>query len=339
MADTYEARQIEERTLWDRFVRDAIGGTIFSTSAWLKAAQTALGGEICLYGCYKNDRHLIAGCPLLRMEKGGIRSGTTPLLTPYGGFLYAPLQTNRAARVEAEQHRAASCLLDMLEEQFDYLQLSHAPALEDVRMFTWRNWDVRIGYTYLYDLRDLDTLWEEMENRTNTVVRKAERGGIAVERCDDPGMLVRQYEMIYEKQGIRPPIHSETVRAFYEAARDADLCQMYWAKLRSDEVASVVVFLHGFETLYAWVSGANPAYNNSGATSLLYWRVFEEMSGQYSHFDFVGANLPPIAKFKRGFGGRLTSYFVVERYGSPLFRIVHRGGGTLKRLVQRVGRI
>ena len=53
---------------------------------------------------------------------------------------------------------------------------------------------------------------------------------------------------------------------------------------------------------------------NTGATSLLYWQYLCKIEHKY--FDFVGANIPAVAFFKRGFGGDLTPYYVSEGYKS-----------------------
>ena len=74
------------------------------------------------------------------------------------------------------------------------------------------------------------------------------------------------------------------------------------------------VFVNGFATAYAWAAGADPTLNNTGATSLLYWQYLCKIEHKY--FDFVGANIPAVAFFKRGFGGDLTPYYVSEGYKS-----------------------
>ena len=94
------------------------------------------------------------------------------------------------------------------------------------------------------------------------------------------------------------------------------------------EIASIVIFVEGFDTLYAWVAGADPTFNPSGATSLLYWRVFEQTD--FEKFDFVGANIPAIAKFKRGFGGDLVSYFAVEGFKSGMVKTAVAGKKALR---------
>lgn len=334
---THEVERIEDTAVWDAFVRTASGGTVFSTSTWLKCAGEVFGGEAVLYGCYKKG-NLVAGCSALGLRTAGLSKATTPPLTPYGGIVYARIEAKRPAKIEAERSGATCALMDRLTSDFHYVQLSHSPALTDAREFLWREWDVAIRYTYLHDLSDLDRLWDRFENRTNTVVRKADRTGCAVRPCEDLDLFVRQYERIYHAQHTVPLISGARAAAFCRAVGDAGLSRMYVAESPEGEPASVVVFVLGFDTLYAWVSGAEPRLNATGATSLLYWRVFQEMAGQYHRFDFVGANFPPIAKFKRGFGGDLAPYFITERYSSSLSRSAFLLGQRARGIVRSLRR-
>ena len=337
----YEVERIEDPEVWDGLVRAAPGATVFSTSSWLRCARDVFGGEGVFYGCYRKG-NLVAGCSGLALRRAGLAKLTTPPLTPYGGVVHAPIAAKRPAKIEAEQSGATCALMDRLTSDFHYVQLSHAPILRDVREFLWRDWRVSIRYSYRMDLTDLDRLWDRFENRTNTVIRKAERSGCAVRLCEDLDLFALQYDRIYREQGTVSLVSGLQVAAFCRAVRDVGLSRMYVAESPAGEPACLVVFVLGFDTVYAWVSGAEPRLNATGATSLLYWRVLQEMAEQYCRFDFVGANLPPVAKFKRGFGGDLIPYFTTERYSSSFargaFLLGQRARGAARSL-RRAGRM
>ena len=337
MAEHYEVKRIEDEEQWDALVRRAIHGTVFSTSAWLRAAEQAIGNEALLYGCYKNH-HLVAGCSGLAVRRGMFSKITTPLVTPHGGFLYAPIPAKRWAKLEAEYHKAAAQMADRLASEFSYVQLSHAPTLIDARALIWRGWTVQTRYTYVVDLTDLDRLWDQFENRTCTVIRKAERAGFRVRREDDLDLFKRQYQRMVQARGIPSALSAEAATAFYEAVRDAGLSETFLAESAEGKPACMVVFVRGFDTLYAWISGADPQFDRSGAISLLYWRVFQEMASEFPRFDFVGANIPSIAKFKRGFGGELVRYFVTERYASPWLERLTKARLGIKRCLRRTAK-
>ena len=85
------------------------------------------------------------------------------------------------------------------------------------------------------------------------------------------------HPMVYTRQGRPPPVSSRIVGAFYQAARDAGLAQMYIAMDSSRSPVSACVVVPGRDTVYAWISGADPDADKLGATSLLYWRILQDV--------------------------------------------------------------
>ena len=327
MPDSYEVRAVENPETWDDFVRQAIGGTVFSTRTWLDCAARATGCPVHCYGLYKNGS-LLAGVSGVELRRTGLTRLTTPDLTPHGGPLFAPIPSKGPAKLEAEWGRATQFIIDHLLQRYDHVQFALSPAVQDVREFIWCNWDIRTRYTYQMDLSDLDALWERVERRTRTVIRKAEKGGFVLQPTDDMDLFRRQYELTYTRQDGGPPVDSALVQIFASHALETGLAKAHAIVSPKGDTASIVIFVEGFDTLYAWVAGADPAFNPSGATSLLYWRVFEQTD--FDKFDFVGANIPAIAKFKRGFGGDLVSYFAVEGFKSAMVKTAVAGKKALR---------
>ncbi len=311
MADIYEIKRVCADATWDALVHKAIGATPFSTSAWLHCAAAATPGEIQRLGVYRNNR-LIAGLAGLARKRSGLYRLETPELTPHTGLLLAPVQSKGPAKAEAEQHRVCELLIEYIEQNYDHVFAVHPPAITDMRPFIWRGWDTRLRYTYQMDLSDLDALFERVERRTRTVIRKAEKLGYALEQTDDVALFRKLYETLYPDG--RPPVAATVAERFVAAVLAAGLGRAYTIASPAGEIASIVVFVDGPDTSYAWAAGADPALNNTGATSALYWQYFT--ATKKKRFDFVGANIPAIAFFKRGFGGDLVPYYVSEGYKS-----------------------
>ena len=313
MADSYEIAEVDDAIIWDSFVSQAAGGSVFSTTPWLRCAQEAIGAPFRCVGCFKNGQ-LLAGVTGLVQRRRFFTRFTTPDLTPHGGLLFTPVPGKGPAKAEAEWNRTAALLIDHLTASYGHVQLVHTPAIGDVREFIWANWNIRIRYTYRIDLSDLDGLWERVERRTRTVIRKAEKGGFQLRETTDLDLFQHQYEQIYTRQDGSPPVSATLVRQFAHQVLDADLGRAWAILSPADEVASIVIFVEDSSTAYAWIAGADPTFNPTGATSLLYWKYFQQTP--LRKFDFVGANIPPIARFKRGFGGDLVPYYAVEGFGS-----------------------
>jgi hypothetical protein len=330
MADVYEIRDQEDPKEWDAFVGTAVGGTLFSTSAWLACAAEALGAQCRRFGLYKNG-HLVAGVSGCEGRRAGMGKFTTPLLTPHGGVLLAPVGGKGPAKMEAEAAQAMRRLADFLTGRFDYVNLTQAPALHDVRHFVWAGWQAQARYTYMFETGDADSLWERLERRTRTVVRKAEKSGFVLQPSVDFSLLRQLYEKIFAARDGSPLIDSGAVERFAASACAAGLAEIRQVESADGQVAAMVAFALGEDTAYAWLPGAEPAMANTGALSLLYWNYLKECPRP--RFDFVGANLESIAKFKRGFGGELVPYFAVEGYRSALVQAAMRGKGAVRQLL------
>ncbi|MBI2505511.1 MAG: GNAT family N-acetyltransferase [Candidatus Latescibacteria bacterium] len=328
MSDTCEIRTVSDPQAWDEFVRRAAGGTVFSTWAWLQCAQQATGQAFRCLGCYRNGQ-LVAGLSGVEAQRAGLRRLATPVLTPHGGLLLAPIAGKGPAKAESEWHRAVELLIAHLRQEYHHWALVHAPAVGDMRPFTWAGWEVRVRYTYQMELGNREGLWERLERRTRTVIRKAEGSGFRVQPTEDLDLFRQQYERLYARQGGRMPVGAGVAQGFAEAACQAGLAHGLKVESPEGQVAAVVIFVRGFEGHYAWVAGADPELNHTGATSLLYWKYFEQEQGR---FDFVGANIPSIAFFKRGFGGELVPYFAVEGFRDTLVKGLFSGARVLRNL-------
>lgn len=313
MAAHYQISEVQDYPLWDVLVERALGGSPFSTSAWLDCARAAFGGRPVHLGVFKNEK-LVAGLAAIAHKRSGFTRIETPELTPHTGLLFDPIESKGPAKVEAETHKISELLIEYLHTHYDHIRLVHTPALGDVRPFSWAGWQPRVRYTYQMDLSDLDALWERVERRTRTAIRKAEKLGYALAQTDDIDLFCHQYELIYSRRDQAAPVATPQIRSFVESALAGQLVRMYAITSPAGETAAIVAFVEGRDTSYAWVAGADPTHNSSGATSLLYWQYFHQCKQR--RFDFVGANLPAVSFFKRGLGGDLVPYYATEGFGS-----------------------
>ena len=319
MPDTssYDLAEISDAALWDDFAGRAVGGTPFSTTPWLACAGAATGEPWRLFGCFRSGRLVAGVAGLVRKRRLGLQLLTPPLF-PHGGFLHLASDSLSPARQEADRNGARRALIDFLHGQFDSIQLTHAPGLVDAREFIWAGWTTIPRYTYQLDLTDRQGLWDGLERRTRTAIRKAEREGFRVCATEDAELLRRQFELVYGRQDNGPPVKAELVGRIAGAAQQAGLTETLLVESPGGATGAIVAFTTGGDQVYAWIAGADPSLRESGAAALLYWKFLEQTAA--ARFDFAGANIPGIALFKRGFGCRLVPYFAVEGYRSRWLR-------------------
>ena len=328
MADSYHIAQFEEFEAWDTFVRQSDTSSIFSLYGWLECARETSGGQVRCYGCYKNGQ-LVAGVSGIERRLGMWRQFATPMLTPHGGLIYAPAASANAVRAEAEHSKAAQLIVEHIGREYDYAELSLEPEISDVREFTWAGWKSRVRYTFRVDLKEPDVIWQGLEGRTRTAIRKAEKLGFQVGQTDDVDLFRHQLALVQGREHNEQWVDPSLVQRFSSRAVKAGFVQLYSVVSTSGAVAAMVAQVRGMSKAYSWQSGADPAFNHTGALALLYWKLFAE--SEFDSFDLVGANIPAVAFFKRGFGGQLIPYFVVNGYRSAFTKAAVTGRNLLRR--------
>jgi len=323
-------QRINDVSLWDFFVSTSPQGTVFSKSQWLNAAAGAQGGIPRYIGVFE-DRKLVAGITFVELSRGTFRKITTPALTPYGGIIYRPVSGKRLSEQDSFNMSCAEKIIEYLGPRYRYSFLVHSPGLIDIRPFVWAGWTESVRYTYILDLSDPDSIWDIMERRVRTVLRKAEStlgmgGAIDIE---DFGKL---YERIYLDRHNRPPVSWNSVSTLLGEVMKSGLAEMRTVRNSSGEVISAMVLIADAGRVYSWISGSIPGSNSTGAFSLLFWDTIRRYSETCTSLDMVGANIHPIAFFKKGFGGTLTPYYVTERYSSTWSRTLYSMYGGIKKL-------
>lgn len=313
-----EVKRIEDAALWDEFVHTSPEGTLFSTSGWVRMAACAHGGAPVTLGAF-DDGRLAAGVAYVEVSRGVLRKAAPPALTPYCGFLFRPFRGKRRSEEEGLRHAGAAPLVEHLSGRYGHVYLVHPPGVLDMRPFTWHGYNASVRYTYVMDITDPDRLWDLMEHRVRTVIRNAE-ALLTVESSSSVDLFGALYEHVYIDRGNEPPIRRDRVMRMVAEVLEAGLGEMRVVKDADGAPLCAGVFVRDTRTVYAWVSGAIPARNSSGAMSLLFWDTAGRYCATHAALDMVGANLPAVAFFKKGFGGSLVPYFVTERYASPLTR-------------------
>lgn len=318
MAVKREIARVTDDAVWDAFVESSPQGSVFSTSAWMRAAAEAQGGEPVMLGVFENGR-LSGGCAFLEIKRGPFRKATAPVLAPYCGFLFAPFSGTRPSEEESRNAVCAGALIEFLQKRYHHVLLIHDPRYLDMREFLWRGFSCQVKYTYILDLADPDKLWNELEDHKRRCIRKADTT-LSIEETKDSLLFREMYSRLYRDRGIRMPVPKLLAGEIVDRMCARGIAKVNVVRDQKDELVVLKAVTFDNKTVYDFVDGAIPSRNNSGASTMLLWDVIRRHTGVHDRFDLVGANMRSIAFFKKGFGGVLTPYFVTEWYSSPLTR-------------------
>ena len=276
--------------LWE----EAPERTVFASLRYARAVNEAYGLGSSMHFCGED-----AALLLHTKGRGPFRRVVVPPSAQYSALLLG--KPARAHQVHT-QTTPLDHLLKHTEQQAQSADL--LVALNDPRTAQWRGWDVRPLFTYMIDLPSNIEDWSEGARRTWR--SKTPRYRIDEDPCHLRTIIdlcVKSYQRHERSMPGKPEALEAVATAMGPRART-------FAAIRNDTVEGGVVILHDGRTAHYWIAGSIPG----PAMTVLIGEVLTILHASgIAKFDFVGANTPSIAEFKRTFGPVLTQYYHLRR--------------------------
>ncbi len=300
---------------WER-LRLSLAPDPLMTLAYAKAVGAAFGLTPHVYLAENREGRAQGGIIVLEKRKGPFRAAIVPPFTSYSTCI---LPSRESA---ADIHGRTSVqerLLEAIEPDFHQMRLHLPPDVTDTRPLVWRGWRVSPFYTYRIALRegaDLMTGWSESTRRR---YRNARDTYTFAETPGDADALIGLNRAAYERRGRSYPVPATALRDLIRRLHDNDLVRIFSVRQGDNPFPeAAVAVLADRHTAYYWVAGSLPG---DAMTVLLGHLLPRLRSEGVAVFDFVGANTPSIAEFKRKFGARLTPYYAAERIDHPALKL------------------
>jgi len=299
------AAQKRWQTLWDV----APQRSFFSALSYVLAATDAYN-----LSCHM---HLIsrrgideAGALVCWRRRGPWREVVLPPFTQYSALLL------RAPSSEADIHHNRSplgALLDTLEQSYARVHL--LTDIADMRPATWRAWTLKPLYTYR--ISPLSSRWSDATKRTF----QRHKHSYVIQR--DPGSIdaaVSLCRQSYRRHNRTLPGTPAQLHKLIQTLTEHRQASLFTATpSQQDTPTAAIVVLHDTRMAHYWVAGSVPGPSMTVLIGhVLAWLEKEGITS----FDFVGANTPSIAEFKRRFGSRLTPYFHAQKLTRSELRLL-----------------
>ena len=126
----------------------------------------------------------------------------------------------------------------------------------------------------------------------------------------------------YRRHGRRLPADTAGLLRLVDALHAEGQVRLFTATPHNaDTPEGGLAVLHDGHTAHYWIAGSAPG---PAMTVLLGHTLPRLRDDGIEEFDFVGANTPSIAEFKRHFGPVLTPYFYLEKITRPELRLLYR---------------
>jgi hypothetical protein len=296
----------EEYRRWDTLVEASPQGSLFCRSWWLKAVAP----DARVLGYFDHGR-LIAGIPLFLRKRLGIKFCTMPNLTHTWGVVIEPIEGKPVHQI-TRQMEVLTIFARRLSGEQVFLQRFH-PAVANFLPFQWQGFRQISRVTYVIEyLCDLDRVWAEMRENQRREIRKAEKRGIVVERCNTE-IVAENLAKTYGRQGLQCPAKTQPLRLIHQAAQQNDAGECFAARDANGRVHAAAMLVWDRKRAYYLAGGGDPTLRTSGATALLLWKMMQFSSGRTAVFDFEGSQIPAVERFFRAFGASQVWYHEISK--------------------------
>jgi hypothetical protein len=296
----------DEYRQWDELVEASPQGSLFCRSWWLKVAAP----DIRVLGYFDRGR-LIAGIPLFFKKRLGVTFCAMPSLTQTWGVVIEPIEGKPVHQITRQLEILTIFARHLAGEQV-FLQRFH-PAIVNFLPFHWQGFRQVSRVTYVIEyLCDLDRVWAEMRENQRREIRKAEKRGIVVERCDSE-IVAQNLAKTYGRQGLQSPAKAHLLRLIHQAAQQNDAGECFAARDASGRVHAAAMLVWDRKRAYYLAGGGDPTLRTSGATALLLWKMMQFASGRSAVFDFEGSQIPAVERFFRAFGASQVWYHEISK--------------------------
>lgn len=291
---------------WELLRAHSVQNSPFSSVAFATGLSKFAGYNNSIF-IVSNTSSDLAGVLVYTKKKGPFRVATVPPFTSFTSLL-TTLPLERVATTESST--PYSLLLHTLTEHFDSILLHNHPALSDVRLFQWASWKTTPLYTYQIDLSTLEKAESAWSSSTRRTFKKHADAYSFKEDTDAVRAAIALTTESYQRHGRPLPLPPEQLVSFASNLQNAGMVRIFTVTPNNkNRPTAALALLHDEEVAYYWLAGSVPGHSMTVLLGHLLPRLASE---GIRLFDFVGANTPYIAEFKRRFGPVLIPYYATS---------------------------
>lgn len=315
------AEDIDTQHAWRALWEKSPQRSPFSQLSYARAVSDALDFSFSVIGLFSDpDRdELLAGAILFERQRGLYREVVIPPFTQYSPVLFAGQIEDTLIHARASSF---DLLLETLENRYGKVALHLHPTLRDVRTMNWAGWNTKPLYTYTLELNNEEQLLADWSSSTRRTFRKSRSDYHIEESPVSASDIVNLCSSSYARHGRSFPVKDTAAVKMIDRMQQEGCARLFTATdHRSEKIEAGLAVLHDGETAYYWIAGSQPG----NAMTVLLGTVLPMLYRDgLRRFDFVGANTPTIAEFKRRFGSQLVPYYRVEKVMHPALRLLFR---------------
>lgn len=187
-------------------------------------------------------------------------------------------------------------------------------SITDWLPFYWEGFKQTTRYSYVIsDISNTNAIYNKFSGKTRGAIRKAEmKNNLSVATDLPDNLFFDHYHKTYERQNIKAP-NRNVLSEIIKSGRDTGKVKTFFAKDPHNNIHSIGLFVWNRFSGYYLFGSADSNLRNSGAQSLLLWKMIQFAAKTTTRFDFEGSMIQGIENSFRKFGGQQLSYFRITK--------------------------
>ena len=288
---------------------------LFMKPWWLDAV--CAGKEWNALLARDEEGQIIGAMPYLLRKRAWLRYIVMPQQTPIGGIWVTPEVTADRWKT-AEVCRAIKEQLDGLNLAYYYQQ--YLPGSLCVNAMKALGFTTKERLTYrVEDLSNLDNVIASFSKNKRRQLQKAL--SLHAEHTMDIEEFYRFHCQCLESRKRKISYSREFLLVLERKARRAKQCEILSICNADGQVYAAAFLVWDKNYMYYLIPAYEPTYGDTGAGALLVLEAMKLARDKHVVFDFEGSMNKGTAKHYKQFGSTPITYYGVEKYYKPLFRL------------------
>lgn len=304
-------------------ILEQFSNSVFVSKKWLEIFSKSIKA----YAIYNKNNDIIGGFILyLEKTKFGVAIKNPPF-TPNISLFYENKSSNNA-KLLSENKKINKLIAEFIDTKKALITtISLPPYIIDTQSFFWNKYKVNPNYTYLIDLsKDIDVIHSNFSPERRNDIKKAKKDNIEILICSDYNVVKSLILNTFNRKN--KSVNTEMIdKILFSFSNNNNSFAFVSYKDKKPIAASFCVY--DSDKAYYLLGGYDSENKHQGAGALaLSSAINHAKELGIKEFDLEGSMLPEIEKYFRGYGGKITPYYSLNK-ASCLMEVYMKCKGSI----------
>ena len=187
--------------------------------------------------------------------------------------------------------------------------------ITDALAFQEAEFRVHVQFTHLIAPAPIESIWNNLRDKTRNVIRRAEKE-LTVEELSDPAKFIWLYSRNLAAKGMENRLGERPATRVLSAALERKQGRILVARDQHHNIQAANFCAWDANTSYYMLT-TRDGQSGNGASSLLLWDAIKRALGRGRIFDFAGVGQRSSILFYAGFGADIQPRYVAVRFSRP----------------------